>query len=121
MRISELIDDVAASALPVAFMHQHMPDHALEDQALLPSVIILDQGRQSGFFFHLHLLLLYKTKRREKAKDLMKQQRKANTKRQIEKKKNHRAKENGKRIHQTKEREREEEDHTTQIEEMEEE
>ena len=59
MRISELIDHVAASALPAAFMHQHMPDHALENRALLASVESLDRGRQSRSSFITSICCLY--------------------------------------------------------------
>lgn len=121
--------DVAASALPAAFMHQHMSDRALEDQALLPSVRILDQGRQSGFFLITCTCCLY-IKRKE--------ERMQNTSGKVAKESKH-VKTNGKRDriiapnrmgrkkikpreskskkqnNHTKEKKRVEEDHTTQM------
>ena len=71
VRISELTDDVAASALPAAFMHQHLPDHALENRALLASVGILDREAALEFVLHpFHLLSIYRTKRTGKAKHI---------------------------------------------------
>jgi len=71
VRISELTDDIAASALPVAFMHQHMPDHALENRALLASVESLDRGAAVEIFLHhFNLLPIYRTKRRGNIKHI---------------------------------------------------
>lgn len=61
----------AASALPAAFMHQHMPDHALEHRALPASVESLDRGAAIRLLLHhFNLLSVYITKRREKAEDI---------------------------------------------------
>jgi hypothetical protein len=117
VRISELTDDAAASALPAAFMHQHMPGHALEDLALLVSAGILDRGAAIEallYLHHFHLLPIYRTKRIGKAKHIRQSSEEKRTRKDKGEEENHRAKENEKKKDHTKEKQIKEADQSYQ-------